>query len=102
MRRLLDAFVRLALFAVTVLIWVWCRNQPVSATLDVSAVVGAVVLVYPVVWIARRLLDQQPTECRAVCRPQLTTAGGTCEDRAANRASGGKLRRTAMAAQWVQ
>lgn len=72
MTHLLDALVRLALFAVTILTWVWCRNQPVSVAFDVSAVVGTVVLVHPVVWVARRLLDRQPTGRRAVWITRFT------------------------------
>ena len=65
MKNALDVLARIALFAVTVSLWVWARNRPPSRTLDLLLIVGGVVLVFPVVWLGRKFLDSRPTASRA-------------------------------------
>jgi protein-S-isoprenylcysteine O-methyltransferase Ste14 len=65
MKHALDVLVKMTLFAITLVLWVWARDRPPSRTLDLLLIVGGVVLVFPVVWVGRKLLDNRPTASRA-------------------------------------
>jgi hypothetical protein len=41
-------------------------NRPLSNIQNLSIIVGGVLLVFPVVWVARKMLDKQPAMSRAV------------------------------------
>jgi len=56
---------RLALFVATLLVWRWARDAHLSMVLSLAIIVGAVLLVFPVVWLGRRTLDTRPTAARA-------------------------------------
>jgi protein-S-isoprenylcysteine O-methyltransferase Ste14 len=60
-------FLRVGLLVFTLCIWLWALNQPPSRVQDVSILVGGVILVFPVVWVGRKMLDRQPTVSHAVC-----------------------------------
>jgi protein-S-isoprenylcysteine O-methyltransferase Ste14 len=47
------------------LIWLWVIDQPFSNVVNLSIIVGGLLLVYPMVWFARKLLDRNPTASRA-------------------------------------
>jgi protein-S-isoprenylcysteine O-methyltransferase Ste14 len=66
MKHTRELLVRIALLVVTLSFWIWMLNQPLSSIPNLSIIVGAVILVYPVVWVGRKTLDQQPTMNRAV------------------------------------
>ena len=51
--------------ALTVLVWLWALNQPLSNIVNLSMIIGCVLLAYPVVWLGRKALDRQPTTDRA-------------------------------------
>jgi len=53
--------VRAGSFGITVLLWRWVAKSHSTPIVSGLLVVGAVVLVFPVVWLSRRLLDAQPT-----------------------------------------
>jgi protein-S-isoprenylcysteine O-methyltransferase Ste14 len=58
----------LAKIALMVLIWfVWWRaaEAPLSNVIDLFILVGVVLLTFPLVWLGRKILDQQPTMNRA-------------------------------------
>jgi protein-S-isoprenylcysteine O-methyltransferase Ste14 len=59
-----ELFFRIALLVFTWLIWLWALNQPVSNIMNLSIIVGDVLLVFPLVWLGRRMLDRQPTTSR--------------------------------------
>ena len=65
MKHILDAFVRIALFVLILFGWSWVLNQPFSSTVNLSIIVGGVLLVFPVVWLGRKMLDKKPTTSRA-------------------------------------
>jgi protein-S-isoprenylcysteine O-methyltransferase Ste14 len=46
--------------------WLWALNQPLSNMMNLSIIVGGVLLVFPLVWLGRVILDRQPTTSRAV------------------------------------
>jgi protein-S-isoprenylcysteine O-methyltransferase Ste14 len=57
--------IRIALLVFTWLVWLWALDQPLSNRMNLFIIVGAVLLVYPIVWLGRRILDRQPTPNRA-------------------------------------
>ena len=52
-------------FVGTVALWRWMLAQVLSPFLNGVCVVGTILLVFPTVWIARKLLDRNPTTARA-------------------------------------
>jgi protein-S-isoprenylcysteine O-methyltransferase Ste14 len=48
----------------TLLIWLLALNQPLSNIMNLSIIVGGVLLVFPIVWLGRMILDRQPTTSR--------------------------------------
>jgi protein-S-isoprenylcysteine O-methyltransferase Ste14 len=65
MRQLIELLIRVALFGFTLLIWLQVLDQSFSLPLDLGILIGGVLLVFPVVWIGRKLLDRQPAASRA-------------------------------------
>jgi protein-S-isoprenylcysteine O-methyltransferase Ste14 len=65
MKHLLDGSVRIALFVLILLGWSWAIDQPLSSGVNLSIIVGGVLLVLPVVWLGRTALDRKPTTSRA-------------------------------------
>ena len=61
MRRAVYLFSRIALLAFAWLLWWWTFNTPPSNTVNLSIIVGGVLLVFPVVWLGRKILDRHPT-----------------------------------------
>jgi protein-S-isoprenylcysteine O-methyltransferase Ste14 len=66
MKHAVGIFVRIALLALTWFIWLQALNKPLSNSMNLSVIVGAVLLVFPIVWLGRLILDKQPTTSRAV------------------------------------
>jgi protein-S-isoprenylcysteine O-methyltransferase Ste14 len=61
-----EIFTRIALLALTLFIWLWALNQPISNTMNLILIIGSVLLVFPIVWLGRVILDKEPTMSRAV------------------------------------
>jgi protein-S-isoprenylcysteine O-methyltransferase Ste14 len=66
MKHAVDLFIRIALLILALFIWLWVLNQPLSSIQNLSILIGGVILVFPVVWVGRKILDKQPTMSRAV------------------------------------
>jgi protein-S-isoprenylcysteine O-methyltransferase Ste14 len=66
MRQVIVFLVRVALLAFIWLIWWWALNAPLSNAMNLSIIVGGVLLVFPLVWLGRKILDRHPTVSRAV------------------------------------
>ena len=66
MKHAVELFFRVGLLAFTVSIWLWAQSQPFSNIMNLSITVGGVLLVYPIVWLGRMILDKQPTTSHAV------------------------------------
>lgn len=64
MRHVVELFFRVALLAFVWLIWWWALNVSLSNTLNLSIIVGGVLLVFPLVWLGRKILDRKPTMSR--------------------------------------
>ena len=60
MKNIGDALIRIGLFALVFLSWMWVLAQPFSNAINLGIIVGAVILVFPVVWLGRLLLDRDP------------------------------------------
>jgi protein-S-isoprenylcysteine O-methyltransferase Ste14 len=65
MRQVIEFLVRVALLAFIWFIWWWALNAPLSNVMNLSIIVGGVILVFPLVWLGRKILDRQPTTNRA-------------------------------------
>jgi protein-S-isoprenylcysteine O-methyltransferase Ste14 len=65
MKRAVELFFRIALLVLLWFIWLWALNQPLSNIMNLSIIVGGVLLVFPLVWLGRMILDRQPTTSRA-------------------------------------
>jgi protein-S-isoprenylcysteine O-methyltransferase Ste14 len=64
MKHILEAFVRITLFALIILLWLWVLNQQLSPMIDISIIVGGILLIFPVAWLGRKMLDKNPTTSR--------------------------------------
>jgi protein-S-isoprenylcysteine O-methyltransferase Ste14 len=64
MKHILDAAFRIALFAFILFFWLWVLDQRFSSTVNLSIIVGGTLLVFPIIWFGRKLLDREPTERR--------------------------------------
>jgi protein-S-isoprenylcysteine O-methyltransferase Ste14 len=61
MKHAVELFFRIALLVFTWLIWLWAFNQPLSTIMNLSIIVGGVLLVFPLVWLGRKILDRHLT-----------------------------------------
>lgn len=66
MKHALELLIRSALLVLTWLLWVWMLERPLSNIQNLSAIVGGVLLVFPFVWVGRKMLDKRPTMGRAI------------------------------------
>lgn len=65
MKSIRDALVRLVLFACVFIAWMWVLAQPFSYSTNLAVIVGCVLLVFPIVWFARLVLDRDATPAHA-------------------------------------
>jgi ubiquinone/menaquinone biosynthesis C-methylase UbiE/protein-S-isoprenylcysteine O-methyltransferase Ste14 len=56
---------RIGLFAFVVFMWLWAYKLPLSPGMNFAIIVGGLLLVFPVVFLGRKMLDKQPTAERA-------------------------------------
>jgi protein-S-isoprenylcysteine O-methyltransferase Ste14 len=65
--RQVDEFpVKVVLLAIIWLSWWWAMAAPLSSVMNLSIIVGGVLLVFPLVWLGRKILDRHPTISHAV------------------------------------
>jgi len=60
------SFVKIAMLLSIWLLWWWAFNAPLSNVTNLVIIVGGGLLVFPIVWLGRLILDRQPTPGRAV------------------------------------
>jgi len=65
MKNTLETLLRIALFACVFLVWMWVLEQPFSNAANLFIIVGAVTVIFPIVWLGRMLLDRHPSPDRA-------------------------------------
>jgi protein-S-isoprenylcysteine O-methyltransferase Ste14 len=58
--------VKIALLVLTWCIWLWVLDQSFTNIVNLCILVGGMLLVFPIVWLGRKILDRQPTTGRAV------------------------------------
>ena len=66
MKHIIEFLVRVALFAFICFIFWLMQNVSLSNVINLSIIVGGVLLTFPLVWLGRKMLDKQPTMSRAV------------------------------------
>ena len=66
MKHTVELFFRIALLVFTWFLWWWALNTPLSNVMNLSIIVGGVLLVFPLVWLGRKILDRHQTIGRAV------------------------------------
>ena len=66
MKHEVESYFRIALLVFTWFIWLWVLNQPFSKIMDLAIIVGGLLLVFPIVWLGRMILDRQSTPSRVV------------------------------------
>ena len=65
MKDFFDTFFRIVIFVLIIFIWLWVLNQQLSDVINISIIVGGILLIYPIAWFGRKLLDKKPTTTRA-------------------------------------
>jgi hypothetical protein len=60
-KRILETLLRIAVFALMLLFWSWLMGLPFAAALDLGIIAGFVLLIFPLLWLGRKILDRRPT-----------------------------------------
>jgi protein-S-isoprenylcysteine O-methyltransferase Ste14 len=66
MKHVMELFFRIALLAFIFFIWWLVLNASLSNFMNLSIIVGGVLLTFPLVWLGRKILDQHQTTGHAV------------------------------------
>jgi protein-S-isoprenylcysteine O-methyltransferase Ste14 len=61
MKYVIESFFRIVLLAFIWFIWWWVLNAPLSNVMNLSIIVGGVLLTFPLVWLGRKILDRHQT-----------------------------------------
>lgn len=61
MKPILESLLRIAVFALMLVFWRWLIRQPYSPAADLVIMVGAPLLLLPLVWLGRKMLNRDPT-----------------------------------------
>ena len=66
MKQNIGLFFRIALFAIVLFIFWEVLNASLSNVINLSIIMGGVLLTFPLVWLGRKILDRHPTISHAV------------------------------------
>ena len=66
MKRAVELFFRIVLFALALFLLKWAIDTPLPDVMNLSIILGGALLVFPVVWLGRKILDRHPTAGGAV------------------------------------
>ena len=66
MKQVIESFFRIVLFAIILIIWWLMLNSQLSNVMNLSIIVGGVLLTFPLVWLGRKILDRRQTIGHAV------------------------------------
>ncbi|MCX6322344.1 MAG: isoprenylcysteine carboxylmethyltransferase family protein [Bacteroidia bacterium] len=61
MKHVIESFFRIVLLAFILTIWWLVLNAPLSNVMNLSIIVGGVLLTFPLVWLGRKILDRHQT-----------------------------------------
>jgi protein-S-isoprenylcysteine O-methyltransferase Ste14 len=64
MRHVIEFLFRIVLFALILFIWRWALSAQLSNVMNLSVIVGGVLLIFPLVVLGRRILDRHQTTIR--------------------------------------
>jgi protein-S-isoprenylcysteine O-methyltransferase Ste14 len=59
MRQVMELVIRVGILALIWMVWWWALNAPFSMAENLSVIVGGALLVFPLVWLGRKMLDRQ-------------------------------------------
>jgi protein-S-isoprenylcysteine O-methyltransferase Ste14 len=62
MARANEFIAKVALMAFIWILWAWALNAPLSSVMNMTIIVGGVLLAFPLVWLGRTILDRRQTE----------------------------------------
>jgi protein-S-isoprenylcysteine O-methyltransferase Ste14 len=66
MKDAVELLSKIALFAFAVFLVRWSVDTPLSNVMNLSIILGGVLLVFPLVWLGRKMLDRHPTKSGVV------------------------------------
>jgi protein-S-isoprenylcysteine O-methyltransferase Ste14 len=61
MKPILESLARILLFVLILAFWSWLIRQPYAPAADLIPIVGGPLLMLPIAWLGRRMLDRDPT-----------------------------------------
>ena len=61
MKDIIDSFFRITLFAIIIIIWWWVLNQKFSNIVDITIIIGGILLIYPIAFLGRKMLYKNTT-----------------------------------------
>jgi len=64
MRHIIEFLFRIVLLAFILFVWWWASSAQLLNVMNLSIIVGGVLLVFPVVWLGRKTLDRHQTTSR--------------------------------------
>jgi len=65
MRKAYEFPIRVALMVIIWVVWWWAVTATLSKAMNLSIIVGGLLLVFPFIWLGRMYLDRHPTASRA-------------------------------------
>ena len=65
MRPVIEFLIRVTLLAFIFSVWEWILDAPLSNVVNLSIIVGGILLAFPLVWFGRKILDRHPTSSSA-------------------------------------
>ncbi|HPR87573.1 MAG TPA: methyltransferase [bacterium] len=66
MKNILTALTRIAFFILVIYFWSWMLPLRLSNRANISIIIGGILMIFPIAWLGRRILDNKPTASRAV------------------------------------
>lgn len=66
MKQIIEFVFKAALLVFIWIIWWWALNTPLSNAINLSIIVGGVLLTFPLIWFGRKVLDRHQTISHAV------------------------------------
>ena len=66
MKQVIESFFRIGLFAIILTVWCLVLNAQLSNVMNLSIIVGGILLTFPLIWFGRKILDRHQTIIHAV------------------------------------
>jgi protein-S-isoprenylcysteine O-methyltransferase Ste14 len=71
MKQFIESLIRIILLTIILISWLYFLNTPLSKVINLSIIVGGVLLTYPLVWMGRKILDRHHSLTKTIW---ITTA----------------------------